>query len=166
MCSGSIYHAHRLAGNVGWGPEDVRYFPEGVRQPAADLLFNELRRKIREKPDWFGEIAFAISGLFSTSLNDFANRAANQIVNCMAFDDCGNTRERWREGVGDGASLAPDDVVTLAYLYALASGGVDSEFLYNAARPLEETGSYYCCTGFDWGDFILDGYKTLTCSGG
>jgi hypothetical protein len=137
-----------------------------VRQPAADLLFNELRRTIREKPDWFGEIAFAISGLFSTSLNDFANRAANQVVNCMAFNDCGNTQGRWRQGVGDGASLAPDDMVTLAFMQTFGSAGADSEFLYNAVRPLEEAGSYYCCTGFDLGDFILDGYKTLTCSGG
>jgi hypothetical protein len=166
MCSGSIYHAHRLAENVGWVPESVRYFPAAVRQPAAELLFNELRRTIRDKPDWFGELAFAISGLFSTSLDDFAKRAANQVVNCMAFDDCNNIQARWRQGVGDGASLAPDDMVTLAYVYAYYSGGVDSAFLYNAARPLEEAGSYYCCTGFDLGDFILDGYKTLTCSGG
>ncbi|HKU41944.1 MAG TPA: hypothetical protein VJR89_27490 [Polyangiales bacterium] len=166
VCSGSIYHAHRLAENFGWGPEVVRYFPNRVRQPAADLLYNELRRTIRAKPDWFGEILFAISGLFSTSLDDFADRASNQVVNCMAFDDCSNTRGRWRQGVGDGASLAPDDLVTIAFLYAFGSGGVDSEFLYNAVRPLEETGSYYCCTGWDSGDFFLDGYKTLTCSGG
>lgn len=165
MCSGSIYHAHRRAGNAGW-PEDVRYFPSEVRQPAAELLFNEMRRTIRSKPDWLGEIVFAISGLVSTSLDDFAKRGANQVVNCMAFNDCGNTGGRWRDGVGDGASLAPDDVLLLAYLTSFAAGGADSPFAYDSARPLEETGSYYCCTGFNLGDFLLDGYKTLTCSGG
>lgn len=166
MCSGSIYHAHRIAENIGWVPENVRYFPDDVRNPAANLLFNEMRRTVREKPDWFGEIVFAISGLVSTSLDDFAKRAANQVVNCMAFNDCGNTGGRWQNGVGDGASLAPDDVLLLSFLYTYASGGVDSEFLYDAVRPLEEAGSYYCCTGFYLGDFILDGYTTLTCSGG
>jgi hypothetical protein len=166
MCSGSLYHAHRLAENYGWGPQALRYFPADVRQPAAELLFNEMRRLIKDKPDWFGELVFAISGLVSTSLDDFAKRASHQVVNCMAFNDCGNTRSRWRDGVGDGASLAPDDLVTLAFLHAWVSGGADSEFLYNGVRPLEEAGSYYCCTGFNWGSFILDGYKTLTCSGG
>lgn len=166
MCSGTIYHANRLADNFGWGPENVRYFPEDVRQPAAQLLFNEMRRTVREKPDWFGEIVFAISGLVSTSLNDFAKRVAHQVVNCMAFNDCSNTGGRWQGGVGDGASLAPDDLVMLTFLYTFAAGGADSEFVYNGIRPLEEAGSYYCCTGWDSGDFLLDGYKTLTCSGG
>ena len=166
MCSGSIYHAHRLAENAGWGPEDVRYFPEDVRRPAADLLFDELRRLIHDKPDWFGEIVFAISGLVSTSLDDFSRRAANQIVNCMAFNDCNNTGERWRDGVGDGASLAPDDIMVLAFIHAFQDGETEAPFLYNASRPLEEAGSYYCCKGWNSGSFIFDGYTTLTCSGG
>jgi hypothetical protein len=167
MCSGSIYHANRLAGNVGWVPENLRFYSADVRQPAAQLLFDELYRTIKDKPDFLGQVGFAISGLVGTSLNQFATRAANQVVNCMAFNDCGNTRTRWQEGVGDGSSLAPDDVLTLAYLHALAAAfGSDTMFIYNASRPLEETGSYYCCTGFDSGNFILDGHKTLTCSGG
>lgn len=168
MCSGSIYHAHRLSSNVGWTPEIVRSYPADVRQPAAQLLFDELYRAIRDKPDWLGQIAFAINSIAGTSLNEFARRAANQVVNCMAFDDCGNTGTRWQQGVGDGSSLAPDDIMNIAYLNMFISGyyGADTLFVYNAAKPLEQTGSYYCCTGFNFGSFILDGFETLTCSGG
>jgi hypothetical protein len=167
MCSGTLYHANRLSNNVGWVPENVRFYPAEVRQPAAQLLFDELYRTIRDKPDWLGEIAFAINGLAGTSLNEFATRAANQVVNCMAFNDCENGGSRWQDGVGDGSSLAPDDVLNLTYLYALVSAWYgDTMFVYNAVRPLEQTGSYYCCTGFNFGSYILDGFETLTCSGG
>jgi hypothetical protein len=168
MCSGSIYHANRLANNVGWVAENLRYYPVDVRQPAAQVLFDELYRSIHEKPDWLGTIVFAINGLFGTSLDEFATRAANQVVNCMAYNDCGNTSARWQDGVGDGSSLAPDDVLTLAYMHLFVSGygGEDTMFVYNAVKPLEQTGSYYCCTGFNLGSFVLDGFETLTCSGG
>lgn len=149
MCAGSIFHAHRLAGSMGWNFDTVRYYPADIRQPAAGLLYDQIRTTVRQAPDWIGHLGFSISELFgSTSLNTFANRAANQFVNCMAFDDCGNTGSRWRNGVGPGNSLAPEDLYNLTYLYAMASAmaGQDSGFAYDAVRPLEATGSYYCCS--------------------
>ena len=168
MCSGSIYHAQRLANNNAWTPDSLRYYASEVRQPAAEVLYDELRRTIRDKPNWIGKIVFAINSLVGSSLDDFARRTANQIVNCMAFNDCGNTDTRWRNGVGGGTSLSPDDMLTLTYLNLFLSswGGSDTMFDYNAVRPLEESGSYYCCKGHYNGNFLLDGYDTLTCSGG
>jgi hypothetical protein len=148
MCAGSIFHAHRLAGNIGWTFDTVRYYPADARQPAAALLYDQIRSTVRQAPDWIGHLGFSISQLFgSTSLNTFARRSANQFVNCMAFDDCGNTGDRWRSGVGSGASLSPEDLYNLAYAHAFsdAMNGQDSGFVYDAARPLEATGSYYCC---------------------
>ena len=149
MCAGTIFHAHRLVENQGWTFDAVRHYPAEIRQPAAELMYEQIRVKVREAPDWIGHLGFSISELFgATSLNTFARRAANQFVNCMAFDDCGNTGTRWRNGVGPGSSLSPEDLYNLTYLYAMFEAwgnGEDYNFVYDSVKPLEATGSYYCC---------------------
>ena len=65
----------------------------------------------------------------------------------MAFNDCGNRDPRWQSGVGTGKSLSPDDLLLMANLYALghALAGTPNPFVYNASKPLQSSGQYYCC---------------------
>ena len=167
MCSGSIFHANRLANNIGWVNENVRHYPADVRQNAANLLFREIQSKVRAAPNWLGDVAFGINDFFGgTSLNTFAQRVANQFVNCMAFEDCNNTTARWQNGVGTGSSLSPDDLLNVAfwYTYVSAINGQDLGFVYNAARPIEVTGNYYCCA--DPVDPQSNAGFRMSCSGG
>jgi hypothetical protein len=152
MCSGSIYHANARAGNMGWAPSVWVSYSADVRNGAAQTLYSAVRSDVKNGTA-FPEIALLwLNELFGgTSLDDIATRAANQVVNCMAFNDCGNRGSRWRNGVGTGTSMSPQDLYNLAALYAFVSAwaGVDSGFVYNGAKPLEATGNYYCCTQTD-----------------
>jgi hypothetical protein len=148
MCSGSIFYAHYNAGNTGWSWSSRRSYPASTRQPAAKLLYDKTREAILDEPSFFESVVFNVNWILGgTNVVEFADRAANQVVNCMAFNDCGNRTSRWRDGVGSGASLSPDDLYTLALSNALnaALSGTTNQFVYNAAKPVESTGDYYCC---------------------
>jgi hypothetical protein len=148
MCSGSIFHAHMEAGNKFWSWDSRRTYSASQRQAAAELLYSEVRSAVLDDPDFLEGVLLGINEFFGgTDYGDFATRAANQVVNCMAFNDCGNRTSRWRNGVGSGRSMSPDDLQMLADVAAFASAftGNPNTFVYNAVKPLAATGDYYCC---------------------
>jgi len=148
MCSGSIFHAHTRAGNGGWTKAQIRKYSTEVRQPAAALLYSQLRHKIIEDTSWLKEFGLTLYSLNSGSgLSTLAMRISNQVVNCMAFNDCNNTTPRWQAGVGSGASVSPDDLYNLALVNAVNAhlANKTNTFVYRTAKPLEKTGDYLCC---------------------
>jgi hypothetical protein len=152
MCSGSIFHAHLQAGNSGWTWNQRRKYTADVRQPAAALLYARIRDGIVDDADFLDTLGMGVYGTFGDpSLGELARRIANQVVNCMAFNDCGNITPRWQQGVGAGASVSPDDLHTLAYVNVLNAhlANTPNNFAYTMVKPLEKTGDYLCCVRAD-----------------
>jgi len=141
MCSGSIAWSWVGRGEPGWM---LSQYSADVRNRAAPTLRDLAYRSIMA----------ADPGFVGTALNVFLNLAgadvrkplaaagSNQIVNCMAFNDCGNTGTRWRNGVGTGASLSPDDLRTLTGLNA-AFGS--TTFPYTTTTAISASGGYDYC---------------------
>jgi hypothetical protein len=148
MCSGSILHAHVLAGNRGWSWDQRRSYPQDVRQPAAGLLYEEIRDTAFDEIAGLKAAVLDINEVLGgAGQGEVARAVANQIVNCMAFNDCGNLTKRWQNGVGSGRSVSPDDLHMLAFVaaYNAAIAGKANMFVYNSAKPLQRTGDYFCC---------------------
>lgn len=138
MCAGSIYWAHHFASEAEW---PVRHYSASVRDPAAQTLHDIMVRKVlahEDGLDWLEKVGATIFGfLEGDSPEELAEHAANQVVNCMAFDDCARVNRRWAQGVGDGDSLAPDDLLDLV--------GSDG-FPFSTAAPIEALPTAYLCS--------------------
>jgi hypothetical protein len=149
MCSGTMFYAHLMAGNRGWSWSQRRNYPSDTRQGAAATLYNNVRQKVIDDRSFAEKLGLAAyPALGGTNLITLADNIANQMVNCMAFDDCGNTTWRWRQGVGTGASLSPDDLMLLVYTVAFtaARDHKNNTFAWATVKPVEKTGDYICCT--------------------
>jgi hypothetical protein len=159
MCSGTLAIADIAAGNGQfWGTLD---YDADTRMTAAHALHDSVRSKIMNKVQGyevkFDSIAIPIdpitgsisAAILKKKLTTFADNGSNQIVNCMAFDDCGNTGGGWQNGVGTGSTISPDDILYIAEYWALvaASAGVADPFNYTTLDPVTVTGTFYCCNG-------------------
>lgn len=149
MCSGAILHAHVLAGNRGWSWDQRRKYPQAdVRQPAAELLYATVRDTAFDRFSWGQSVFLDINDVLGgAGQGEVARGIGNQVVNCMAFNDCGNLTARWKNGVGSGYSVSPDDLHMLVFVaaYNAAVAGKANNFVYNSAKPLQSTGDYFCC---------------------
>jgi hypothetical protein len=166
MCSGSVFHAHHLAGNRLWSWDMRRSYAANVRQSAAARLYSDLYHELLDSPAYFESFALAFNDLLGgTSYRDFVDRAANQVVNCMAFNDCGNRTSRWRGGVGSGRTLSPNDLQTLASVAAFAAAwtGTENTFVYDASKPLAKTGDYFCCINRETNNLLGGTVYATTC---
>jgi len=138
MCSGSLFWSYGLSQGSAW---PTRFYGADVRDPAALTLHDIVRRKVLERDDDFNlleRVGQAVFGfLEGDSIDELARNVSNQVVNCMAFDDCGNTKGRWRNGVGDGASLSPEDLRAM-----LGQPG----FPYRSEAPVVLGGGYWDCS--------------------
>lgn len=142
MCSGTVAIADIAAGNgQTWGTID---YSAEVRNPAAAILYDAVRKKIIDGVDGFKKFI-----TIDSNVRQFANNGANQIVNCMAFNDCGNTGSRWKNGVGTGSTISPDDLLLIGQFWAdvAAAAGQPDPFTYTAAIPVQTTGTFLCCNG-------------------
>jgi hypothetical protein len=140
MCSGTVAWANIRAQNLV-GTTRIHYSAE-VRDPAAQVLFNSVRKRVLKAVPDFVKLVTR-----DKRTDEIAKRIANQLVNCMAFDDCGNTGERWRAGVGAGDSISPDDLIDLLHEIGLLSAwlGRENTFPYQWTVPVEVTSPMYCC---------------------
>ena len=151
MCSGTIAWAHKLSAGVDW---PLTTYSEEVRNGAAQVLHDAMantvaeaaRRKRNERNtgrDVASIFTFGISDVVISlgtedSIDALADHAANQTVNCMAFNDCENGGTRWQGGVGAGASMSPDDLRKLR--------GRD-DFPYDAETTIDFQPAYVTCSG-------------------
>jgi hypothetical protein len=138
MCSGSLFWSYGLASGTPW---PTRSYAAEVRDPAAVTLHDAVQRKVLAQDDGFNfiqRVGQAVFGfLEGDSIEKLARNVSNQVVNCMAFDDCDNIRDRWRQGVGDGASLSPDDLRDLM---------THPDFPYDHETPVTLAGGYWDCS--------------------
>jgi hypothetical protein len=120
MCSGTIAWALFSGGGFDVWPW---FYSAAVRNSAAPVLHRAVRDRVGKSVPNTASTAFIGSMLLGpggggtlavivAAISDATkDRIANQMVNCMAFNDCYNTGTRWKNGVGDGMSLAPDNLV-------------------------------------------------------
>jgi len=104
-CSGTVWWANVKAGNSML----TTWYSSSLRQSGAAVLHSGIRQSVADDAGWFGNI---ILSLFDSGAKD---RIANQVVNCFAFDDCWNTNSRWRNGVGSGTAVSPDNLLPTGY---------------------------------------------------
>jgi hypothetical protein len=140
MCSGSIARAHELAGQL---PAAMRVtYTAEVRDAAAKVLHNSVRKRASKAiPELLGYV------LRNQRIDTITNSVANQVVNCMAFNDCGNTSNRWASGVGTGSTLSPDNLIDVMHVMWLGSAlwGTPNTFPYQWIAPVEVQSPLYCC---------------------
>ena len=123
MCSGTVAWALYSGGGFDIWPLG---YPASLRNTASPVLYRAIYDEIGKKTSSTVSGAFMgamllnptgvlLPGAFAVAsiANATRERMANQFVNCMAFNDCGNTTNRWRNGVGDGASLSPDNLLPM-----------------------------------------------------
>jgi hypothetical protein len=111
MCSGTI--AWALFSGGGFDTWPLHYTAE-IRDGAAPILYQLVYSALGKKVPgtnipFLGSILLAL-------VSGTRERIANQVVNCMAFNDCYNTGSRWRNGVGAGDSLSPDNLTPVGFV--------------------------------------------------
>jgi hypothetical protein len=140
MCSGSIAWAAARAGKL---PKEARYtYTAEVRNGAAKVLFNSMKKRVRAAiPEL---IRFVMRDARLTTITE---NIANQVVNCMAFNDCGNVGPRWRKGVGAGSTISPDNLADLmhAFWFSAALTKRPNPYPYQWVAPVEVQSPVYCC---------------------
>lgn len=134
-CSGTIWWANNKAGNSFL----TTYYSPSLRQSGASVLFSSIRQAVSDDAGWFGNI---ILSLFDSGAKD---RVANQVVNCFAFDDCWNTGSRWKNGVGSGTAVSPDNLLPTGYsnLGGYYWGNQDANGAYSKPTPMTYYGGYW-----------------------
>jgi hypothetical protein len=146
MCSGTIAWALWRNGFHIW----PYYYSASVRDSVAPVLYSAVRSKlgteIRKKEPFLGGAADFL-GLTSSG----KTRMSNQVVNCMAFNDCSNTSDRWRSGVGAGSSISPDNHTPIGWVnpsgVAWGISGYDPKNTltqwYDSVEPIAYSGGYW-----------------------
>lgn len=125
MCSGTVWHAHRFAGN---NVTNLPVYPANVRRIGTNALYEWTKGKVQDQvrdmrrgltiknlffhPGEFLGTGFNVAASF---IANAPNRIANQVVNCFAFNDCGNKSDRWRGGVGSGNTISPENLMPSYY---------------------------------------------------
>ena len=134
-CSGTIWHSNNFAGNA----LNTTYYSPSLRQAGASVLAANIRSAVADDAGWFGNI---ILSLFDSGAKD---RVANQVVNCFAFNDCGNTGSRWQNGVGSGTAVSPDNLLPSRYANTQGYywGNQDPNGVYGIVAPIGYYGGYY-----------------------
>lgn len=140
MCSGTIAMASELTGLL---PPGVRFtYTAEVRDGVARVLYESVRKRVRQAiPELLGYV------LRNQRIDSITNEIANQVVNCMAFDDCGNTSARWASGVGPGSTISPDNLIDVLHAMWLRSALLagPNAFPYQWITPMEVHSPLYCC---------------------
>lgn len=142
MCSGTIWHAHKFAGNPV--APAVTYSPE-ARLEGSKALFTFAVNAIISQESWFRLMLNAFLRQKVTLVFDISN----QIVNCFALQNCGNTSSAWRtNGVGSGVSVSPDNLLPLNYenSYGNTPGVQSTTGVFGRVVPLQKAGGYYTTT--------------------
>ncbi len=121
-CSGYITHYFR---EQGLGIADV-FYPESLREDVAETLYSQVRTKCRNEVGLLAEIKHTCGNL------------ANQVVNCFADLSCWDTKDTWRDAVGTGSAVSPDNLLPATFRY---TGNVDYEWdggttLTNGSGPM------------------------------
>lgn len=111
-CSGYATHFYRAQ---GLPVADVTY-PAALRQDVADVLFDEVRTQCRDQTNAWTTFLQGISLHWNACTN-----VANQVVNCFADRGCGDTSNGWRQGVGSGAAVSPDNMLPDSFRYVGAT---------------------------------------------
>lgn len=134
-CSGTIWWANNKAGNIF----PTTYYSSSLRMTGANVLYNSLKQAVADDAGWFGNI---ILSLFDSGAKD---RIASQVVNCFAFDDCWNTTGRWKNGVGSGTAVSPDNLLPTGYsnLGGYYWGNQDTNGAYSKPTPMAYYGGYW-----------------------
>jgi hypothetical protein len=90
--------------------EQPLIYPNDVIRRAAQRLHDTVSNECEGSLGFWGSIKAAVGCLFV----DVCELAANQVVNCMATGECGDTSDRWRRVVADpdavATSISPDCV--------------------------------------------------------
>lgn len=107
-CSGYVTNFFRAE---GLPIADVTY-PEALRQDVAEVLFDEVRDQCRAQTNAWADFLAGISLHWNACSN-----VANQVVNCFADRGCDDTSNDWRDGVGPGAAVSPDNLLPDSFRY-------------------------------------------------
>ncbi len=137
MCSGTVWLSHYYAGN---GVSTMAY-TAAARQTGAQALFNWTKDQLADQTGWFKR---SINALLSLNFN-MRTDMANQLVNCMTFNDCGNRSDRWKNGVGTGTSVSPDNLMDTAWMNPSGNytGKNNPTGVLGLAEPVQKSGGYY-----------------------
>jgi hypothetical protein len=146
MCAGTIAWALFSGGSFDVWPWA---YTEQMRNQAAPVLYNAIYNLVGSKLPGSG-IPF-ISNIVTLIAGGARSNIANQIVNCMAFQECDNTGDHWRSGVGTGASISPDNLVPAGFINskgaAWGMSGYDpnnpASIWYDTVEPVSYTGGYW-----------------------
>ncbi|HVV85302.1 MAG TPA: hypothetical protein VHE35_19705 [Kofleriaceae bacterium] len=105
-CSGYI-----AANFIGRG---LAIAPVHYDQPLRDLIandvFDETRDEARAGTNFWKDFLAAVTLHWSGPTN-----VANQVVNCFAGFDCGDTSDTWAGGTGDGDANSPDNLLPVSF---------------------------------------------------
>lgn len=146
-CSGTIFHALDRADAPGIGLFD---YTAQQRDQAAPVLFENIRSKVRnEDLGFWGSLANVFTGITSTAHTRMARNVGNQVVNCMAFNRCSDLGSGWKNGVGSGSAVSPQDLQTtlqLGILVRQQRGDKGDLFPYNVVKPAQITEAHYDCS--------------------
>ena len=130
-CSGYVTHFFRAE---GLSVADVTY-PEAIRQDVAEILFDEVRGQCRNQTNAWSDFLAVISGHWSACTN-----VANQVVNCFADRGCGDLTNGWRNGVGPGVAVSPDNLLPDSFRFHGSTeydwDGIELTAEVNGAIPL------------------------------
>ncbi|MCP4604688.1 MAG: hypothetical protein GY847_29900 [Proteobacteria bacterium] len=145
MCSGTIAWALWRGGFTVWPV----YYPAEIRDDAAPVLYSAVRSMVGKKVPG-GDEPF-LGPVMQILSSGTKARIANQVVNCMAFNDCSNTGDRWEDGVGDGWTIAPDNLLPVGYANSFGQywgiSGYDPNDTYtkwyDSVEPISYSGGYW-----------------------
>ena len=107
-CSGFVTDAFR---DQGLSLANVTY-PEALRQDVAEVLFDQVRDECRAETGIWSDLLAGLTLHWSACTN-----IANQVVNCFADLGCDNTSNDWRDGVGSGSAVSPDNLLPDSFRY-------------------------------------------------
>lgn len=131
-CSGYVTEFFR---DEGMSIPDV-FYPESLREDVADVLFTEVRAECRAKTGFWQDLFLGISGHWRACTN-----VANQVVNCFSDLGCGDTSNNWRNNVGSGSAVSPDNLLPETFRYSGSQNyNWDGNTLSQGSGPLYHFG--------------------------
>jgi hypothetical protein len=127
VCSSALalWQHDALSGTAGYtGDVSPRTYPSGTITNGANALWNAVYNECQSQNGWFSSIGSFFTNLGYSGLcvgsgeSGVCNAAADQMVNCFATGQCGNTSSphnynqgAWHSAVnGSSVAISPDDI--------------------------------------------------------